>query len=352
MAGILIITQKVDQDEQLLSFFIGWLSVFAQHFERVTVGCLQKGEFSLSSNVSVVSFGKGAGLSKWRQLVNFYKLIIGRQHEYQSVFVHMNPIWVILGGWWWRIKGKKISLWYAHGTVSWKLRLAEKFAHVIFTSTSKGCRIKSNKLQIVGQGIDTDYFKVGSQPDSFSHTPRLVSIGRIAPSKDYETLIVAVKQLVAQGQALSVEIVGGIGVPEDQAYLAKLQALVRDNQLEQIFVFKGALPNKTILPILQSADIFLNMGQTGSLDKAILEAMACGTPVLSCNEALAEVLGVENSHLMYPKKDPQVLAQKIRMILQLTPEERQKLSAKLREVVVSNHNLPNLIKKISTTLAT
>ena len=72
--------------------------------------------------------------------------------------------------------------------------------------------------------------------------------------------------------------------------------------------------NKNIVSFLQNADLFVNMGQTGSLDKAMVEAMACGLPILTCNEALEEVLEDYQEELMYPKKDYRSLAEKIEYI--------------------------------------
>ena len=72
------------------------------------------------------------------------------------------------------------------------LRIAEKIADNIFASTSSGFRIKSKKLNIVGQGIDTEKFlpDTNKKPnDKF----KIISIGRISPTKDYETLINAIE---------------------------------------------------------------------------------------------------------------------------------------------------------------
>lgn len=43
----------------------------------------------------------------------------------------------------------------------------------------------------------------------------------------------------------------------------------------------GAVANRNIIPFLQEADLFVNTSHTGSLDKAIVEAMACGLPILT-----------------------------------------------------------------------
>ena len=123
---LLIITQKVDQNDQLLGFFIDWLKRFAERFEKVIVLCLEKGEFNLPENVKVISLGKERGVSKLKQFFNFYFLIFTLSKDYDNVFAHMNPIWVVLGSIPWRLLGKKIYFWYTHKAVTLKLRLAEK----------------------------------------------------------------------------------------------------------------------------------------------------------------------------------------------------------------------------------
>ncbi len=344
--NLLIITQKVDQNEQLLGFFIKWITGFSGQFNKITVGCLEKGDYNLPSNVIVKSLGKDRNLSKIGQLFNFYKLIIGESKNYDVVFVHMNPIWVVLGGWWWRLSGKKISLWYAHGKVSLMLKMADKFTHLIFTSTKEGCRLDSAKIKVVGQGIDTDYFK----PADTKHNDKfkIISVGRIALSKDYETLIEAINELPKDN--IQVEIIGGIGLSEDEKYFMMLKNLVIENKLLDVIKFRGIILNRDLFPILQSADLFVNMGHTGSLDKAILEAMACGVIVLTCNEALTDVLGDYAKLLMYPKKDYVQLAEKIKMIMAMSQEEKDKISHVLRKIVVDNHNIHDLIRKISGSL--
>jgi len=55
---LLIITQKVDMNDDVLGFMHGWINEFAKHCEKITVICLQKGEHELSDNVKVLSLGK------------------------------------------------------------------------------------------------------------------------------------------------------------------------------------------------------------------------------------------------------------------------------------------------------
>ena len=155
MKNLLIITQKVDKNDQLLGFLSIGLLVSAQKFEKVTILCLEKGEFDLPKNVSVISLGKDRNLSKLFWFFNFYKYLFRYRKQYDAVFIHMNPIWVVLGSWYWHMTNKKFCLWYAHKSVTFKLRLDEKLPDIIFSSTFDGFRLVSKKVKVVAQGINS-----------------------------------------------------------------------------------------------------------------------------------------------------------------------------------------------------
>jgi hypothetical protein len=76
MANLLVVCQKVDEDDDLLGFFVGWIREFAKNFEKVFVITLAKGKYDLPSNVEVYSLGKERGDSKFVQLFRFYKYLL------------------------------------------------------------------------------------------------------------------------------------------------------------------------------------------------------------------------------------------------------------------------------------
>ena len=88
---LLIITQKVDINDDVLGFFHRWLEEFAKHCEKITVICLEMGEYKLPENVKVLSLGKEDRVSKLKYIWRFYKYIWQEQKNYDKVFVHMNP---------------------------------------------------------------------------------------------------------------------------------------------------------------------------------------------------------------------------------------------------------------------
>ena len=111
---LLILTQKVDRTDSVLGFFHTWLVEFSKRAELVTVIALEVGEYQLPQNVTVTSLGKELGVSKVVYLWRLFSTVIGQQKKYDAVFVHMNPIYVVLCGWFWKLTGKKIALWYTH----------------------------------------------------------------------------------------------------------------------------------------------------------------------------------------------------------------------------------------------
>lgn len=352
--NLLILTQKVSKNDDVLGFMCGWIFEFAKHFSHVTVICLEARDYDLPDNVSVFSLGKeklpmGAKSGvrdRLKYLKNFYKLIWREKNNYDAVFVHMDHMYVVLGGLLWRAWGKKIAMWYAHGHVSKTLRLAEKLTHLVFTSTATGFRLPSRKLNIVGQGIDVLKFSCEGSGKRGGDVLKIISVGRISRVKDYGTLIEAARILADHGVNFEISVIGKAPA-EEGVYLEELKEKISGYGLDDRFKFWGGVPNIKIREYLCSADLFVNMSHTGSLDKAILEAMASGLPILTCNEALLDVLGEYKNVLMYKKGDSDELAQKIRYISNMAREERIKLGDSLRNIVERDHNLSGLIKKIA-----
>lgn len=351
---LLVITQKVDENDQLLGFFIEWLRRFAQNFDKLIVLCLEKGKYKLPANVEVLSLGKDRGSSRLCQLFTFYFSIFTLQKQYDAVFVHMNPIWMVLGGFLWKLLGKKRFLWYTSGGVTFKLKLAEKFSDVIFTASKKSFRVPSKKVIVTGHGIDTDLFRptnnqpiqqvqgpefIEGQPTTSGYKFKILSVGRIAPVKNYETLINAVKILKEERIDFEVTMVGEASpLKRDQYYVVRIKDKIRKFGLEGCFNFVGKINHKDLPQYYQSHDVFIHLSKTGSLDKTILEAMACGMKVLSSNDSSLAFLSNE---LIFKEDNPVELAEKIKVI------KDRLVDPHLRNYVIHNHNLDILIDKIS-----
>ena len=267
---LLIVTQVVDSTDPVLGFFHRWIEEFAKHAERVEVICLKEGKHALPANVRVHSLGKEKGVSRAGYIFNFYRYIRELRRDYDAVFVHMNPEYIVLGGPLWRLWGKRIALWYTHKSVDLKLRLAELFSNIIFTASKESFRLKSAKVRVMGHGIDTDFFC----PDtSIARGDWALSVGRLMPSKRHD---LAIQRAVQDGRALRI---AGEG-PER----ARLEALAR--KLRATVQFLGALTQTQLRDEYRTAAYLIHTSETGSLDKVVLEALACGLPFVTNDPAL------------------------------------------------------------------
>ena len=158
-AKLLIITQKVDLNDDNLGFFHGWLEKFSEKLDKLYVICLAQGDYNLPSNVSVYSLGKEKGTSKISQLIRLQKNLIQILPKVDGVFVHMCSIYAIASFPLVKILNKKMVLWHTHKSTDWKLKLAEKYVNKILTASKESCRLKNRrKIEVIGHGIDTEAF--------------------------------------------------------------------------------------------------------------------------------------------------------------------------------------------------
>lgn len=345
---LLIVTQKVDSADSILGFFHRWIEEFATQYTEVNVLCLEEGVHTLPNNVFVHSLGKKKGThtslyDRIFRTFRFYRYVWMLKNSYDSVFVHMNPIYVCLAGIVWRMQHKRIALWYTHKHVDIKLRIAEFFTDVIFTASKESFRLHTPKCIVMGHGIDTAVFVPRSMSDM--STVRVTTIGRIAPIKHCDVMIQAIERVLSAGVRVILEIVGSPVTPQDQEYEKTLRAYVQKKGLEQHVIFRGSMSHADIASYLPTQHMCINMSATGSLDKAILEAMSCGLSVITANEAFAPML--KSYGLMVQSTDPVSLADTILRLCRM-PDEMVRIGTILRSVVRKEHDLSSLIRRIAT----
>jgi glycosyltransferase involved in cell wall biosynthesis len=334
---LLIVTQKLDSEDPILGFFHRWVEEFAKHFETVTVLALSVGTYSVPANVRVHTLGKELEMERFSRTMRYLALLVRLRRDYTHVFAHMNPEYVIGGGFLWRILGKKIGFWYVHGAVTKRLRLAAFFAHRIFTASKESCRIDSRKVSVVGHGIDTALFA----PSGSSHGPSLITTGRISPSKHLETVLKAYRLLKKRVPALTLTIAGSAGSPKDVAYAETVISEVRTAGA----VVLPPLPNREIPELLSMSTVFMSASETGSLDKAVLEAMSCGVVPVTSNPAFKEML---SPHRLYVERTPEAFANRAEELFK-NGAERSELAKRMREIITSRHSLPRLIAGLRNT---
>lgn len=342
---LLIITQKMNSEDPILGFFVRWVQEFAKHCEKVTVICLEKGKYDLPENVKVLSLGKERGNTKFDQLMWFYQYIWDERNNYDKVFVHMNPEWLLLGGLLWKILKKKVGLWYVHKQVNPKLWIAEKLADLVFTSAPESFGIKSEKVNYVGHGINTVVFK----PVQWNHKSRtLVHVGRITQIKNCEVLIEALSNLHEKDTSWRLLFIGEPVTNEDGLYLKKIKQRISDLKLEKFVEFVGPLTPQEINKKFSESFASLNAAPTGGMDKAVLESWASGCPAFASNPVFADFYGKHASVFTYQFKDDYDLASKIENLI--SNKDSNQIVSVLSKKVGKEYSVKTVVDKISKIL--
>lgn len=145
---LLVITEKLDQSDESALYFEGMLRDLAARC-TLTVMVLENRSHALPKEANVVSLGKERGVSRVGYLLNFYRFVFGHAGAYDAVLVHRNPVYVVLGGVFWRLMGKRVTLWYNHAYRDWQLSLAAALANRIISPSSSGFPFKTKKLRVV-----------------------------------------------------------------------------------------------------------------------------------------------------------------------------------------------------------
>ncbi len=333
---LLIFTQKVDKDDPILGFFHNWIIKFSEKFEKLTVVCLQKGQAELDPQIKVFSLGKENKKSRLAYILNFYKYIWQERKNYDAVFVHMNQEYVLLGGIFWKLLGKKIFLWRNHPKGSFLTRIAVWFSDKVFYTSPQSYTARFKKGFIMPVGVDVEKFKPKIESQKINS---ILSLGRISPIKNIDKLIEATILLDEKGKDFVLDIVGDPVNPEDGEYYKilknKADVLVKNGKIN----FIPAVSQEKAVEMYRTHQIFVNLTPSGSMDKTILEAMACGCIPIIANLAYK---GVVDDSMLVDIEPGEVANSLYRYI------DQEKGAVNLRQYVVENHSLEALVEKINS----
>lgn len=336
---LLVVTQKADKADTVLGFAHAWLEEFSRNADHVEVIAQYVGECSLPANVTVTSLGKEKGVQPLAQVRRFLSLIWSKRRDYDAVFVHMNPVWMVVGGPLWILLGKPRFLWYESRGVTWKLQLAVRLAKKVFSASSFGMPLAIKNSVVTGHGIDTSLFT----PDGpETRDPmRLLSVGRITAVKRYPQVVDIFSRL---DRSARLSIVGQAVTIQDDTTLAELRMRIRDAGLLERVSIEHHRPEE-MPAIYRSASYFIHAASTAGVDKAVLEAMACGCIPVSSSPAFASILPASLC------VQSEALESALEGVLSLSDAEREALRVRLVAEVRDHHSLPRLIRTIVSEMA-
>jgi len=318
---LLFVTQKLHEQDEFVQL---WIRAFINRGYTVKVLCLE--DRVSPQEFEIYSMGKERGYGKFRQMFRFWKVIT--LQKYDRVFIHMAPVYGLLGSWYWIFLRKPTYLWYTHYNRSFSARVTCRYAKRVFCATSQSVPWLTGKEKkvVVGHGIDLKAFP---QRENITKNPHeLLGVYRLSRSKRVEICLRALK-LLSEEYTMVI-----YGIDAEKEYVAELKALVEELQLQSRVTFKGTTPMDTLPEIYASHQLILNMASE-TIDKTMLEAMTCGCyPVTTKRNAKA--IGISSA----PEEDtPEAVSD---FIQNYSGSDSHQLYSVVRE----RHSLEGLIEKM------
>lgn len=344
---VLMMVQQVDPSHWLRGFTVGWIRALAARVAHLHVLALEYNGADLPPNVTIHSMGKEHGKNRPRELARFYRALLTTAPEVDVIFSHMTPLYTVLAGPVALATRTPQVLWYTHQRVSPRLRLAERLAWRVTTAVPDSFGIDSAKARALGHGIDAGFFAPAPVPPPADDPPAVVHVARLMPIKHQATLIRA----LAEGLRARAVFIGA----DEQAtgYQAELRRLAESLGVADRVTFTGGLPPAGVRDWYQRAAAAVNLSPPGLFDKAALEAMLTGVPVVVSNPAFDSLYGADGDALRIAgPEDAAGLAERLDALLRMDDAGRRALGLGLRARVAEAHSLDRLMDRLVTLFAT
>lgn len=234
------------------------------------------------------------------------KLVAHSHSQPENLFTDMpkfiqpflNKLWTSYLAW---IYGKASALIYP-----------SEMAKELLSGQSK----KHRSSFVISNGIDTEEFKplpVGNFCQRYKIPKdrlKLIFVGRLFPEKSVDTLIKAMPHVIKEYENIHLMIVGGGHLR------TKFEKLAKDLRVTNHITFLGLISEEDKILAYNAGDIFILPSLAELEGMAVLEAMACGKPIIiSDSKMSASRFFVKNNGLLFETKNPRDLAKKILKLL-------------------------------------
>ncbi len=141
------------------------------------------------------------------------------------------------------------------------------------------------------------------------NSPRLILVGRQERGKGADALITALAEVAGTFPGVTLEILG------DGASRAASEELARGLGVAERVAFRGNVDRGAVLEALRNADLFCFPTSSEGFPKVVIEAMACGLPVLTTRVSVLPLLLSGGGGLLLEQATPVAVAEGIRRCL-------------------------------------
>ena len=200
-----------------------------------------------------------------------------------------------------------------------------------------------NRISTIYNGYDLQVFTPAIvEPDN--HPLRILTIASVSPYKNGMCLVEALNILKQHNSIFSsVDWIGQLFMMGDRLqYLNEMKSAIVKYGLEKQWQWLNQ--RSDIVDQLHKHDVLVHPSYGEGLPNVVCEALACARPVI-VSDTLdhSQLVQHEKSGLLFNHQDPADLAEKIKMFIRLSPEERKNMGQSGRQYAESQLSQERLV---------
>jgi glycosyltransferase involved in cell wall biosynthesis len=346
------LTSKIDRNAQEEGFIADWAEALAKHVDELVIFILEAQKTKLKAkNIKVYSLDRKK--TKIGKIIFLFKKFSqeNKRKPFNGVFSHMYDFLGISAGFLGKLFKVKSIIWYAWGLNLKRLTLAELALRLndIIVTCSHGAKARYQKaykikktIIVLGHAINTDKF-VNQRERRKEKEFSIGFIGRVIPEKNIETIIEStlkinkdhpiIVSLVLSASEKNISYLNGI---------KKLSKKLTRKNLE--FKIIENLPHTKVTEYLNSLHLYIHPAKVYSIDKAPIEAICSGTPVLLSNYGYSGICK-EYPEILFNPNNPQELVRKIDDAINSYKEFSDKQKS-FQRLIRSSYSADEFMKKL------
>lgn len=200
-------------------------------------------------------------------------------------------------------------------------------------------------VEALSNGVDLTCFKPGRADKKIlakykikPNVPRIIYVGRVDPEKSIENVLKAFVLIAKEVPEAHLTIVG------DGTDLSKLKELAEDFEIAERVEFPGRVYLPELLELYHSADVFATASETETQGIVLIEAAACGLPLVAVDAgAVKELCQNRKNGVLCKPGDIDEMAHGLKRLL--TQKDVQKRYGAESLKVAKKHDLSRTLKR-------
>jgi glycosyltransferase involved in cell wall biosynthesis len=165
---------------------------------------------------------------------------------------------------------------------------------------------------------------------------RLIAVGSLEPRKNFSLLLKALGEVATEKPVELVVIGSGV-------LLSRLEQEANALGVAHRVHWLGSLPNTQVASELSRSDIFISLSRLETFGVAIVEALACGIPVIATQSGGPDAYIQKETGVLVPQDDMKALVMSIqKMIAELESYDR----AVIRETARRRFDFPIVANQV------